>query len=87
MKLDKKADKILFLATVFLLAFIFGVTFAKNTMVNTYAETEEGIYEEAEEHFVTFYDNGEKLTVRTTARTVKEALDKAGAIDGKLEVI
>lgn len=78
MKLDHKLDKIMFLGIVFMLAFVFGVTFAKNMMVNTYAETEEGIYEEAEEHFVTFYDNGEKLTIKTTARTVKEALDKAG---------
>ncbi|MBQ6410083.1 G5 domain-containing protein [Candidatus Saccharibacteria bacterium] len=78
MKLDHKLDKIMFLGIVFMLAFVFGVTFAKNMMVNTYAETEDGIYEEAEEHFVTFYDNGEKLTIKTTARTVKEALDKAG---------
>ncbi|MBQ6149437.1 G5 domain-containing protein [Candidatus Saccharibacteria bacterium] len=78
MRLSHKTDKILFLATIFLLAFVFGVTFAKNTFVNTYAETEEGIYEEAEEHFVTFYDDGKKLTVKTTAKTVKEALDKAG---------
>ena len=78
MKLDYKPDKIMFFATVFLLAFIFGVTFAKNMMVNTYAENEDGIYEEAEEHFVTFYDEGKKLTVKTTAKTVKEALDKAG---------
>lgn len=78
MRLEHRADKILFLATVFLLAFIFGVTIAKNTMVNTYAEVEEGVFEEAEEHFVTFYDDGQKLTVKTTAKTVKEALDKAG---------
>ena len=78
MRLSHKVDKLMFLATVFLLAFVFGVTFAKNAMVNTYAENEEGIYEEAEEHFVTFYDDGEKLTIKTNARTVKEALDKAG---------
>lgn len=78
MKLDHKLDKVMFFATVFLLAFIFGVTIAKNSMTNTYADNENGIYEEAEEHFVTFYDEGEKLTVRTTAKTVKEALDKAG---------
>lgn len=78
MRLDRKLDKIMFIATVFLLAFVFGVTVAKNTMVNTYAETENGVYEETEEHFVTFYDNGEKLTIKTTAKTVKEALDKAG---------
>lgn len=78
MKLNHKLDKMLFLATVFLLAFVFGVTFAKNTFVNTYAETEDGIYEEQDEHFVTFYDDGKKLTIKTTAKTVKEALDKAG---------
>ena len=44
MKLDHKLDKIMFLGIVFMLAFVFGVTFAKNMMVNTYAETEDGIY-------------------------------------------
>ena len=78
MKLEKRADKFMFFATVFMLAFVFGVTMAKNMMVNTFAETEEGIYEEQEEHFVTFYDDGGKLTIKTTAKTVKEALDKAG---------
>lgn len=78
MKLNHKLDKMLFLATVFLLSFVFGVTFAKNMSVNTYAENENGIYEETEEHFVTFYDDGKKLTIKTTAKTVKEALDKAG---------
>lgn len=77
MKLDKKLDRVLILLTVFLLAFVFGVTMAKNMTVNTYAENEDGIYEEQDEHFVTFYDDGNKLTVRTTARTVKEALEKA----------
>lgn len=61
-----------------MLAFVFGVTFAKNLSVNTYADNESGVYEEQEEHFVTFYDEGEKLTVKTSAKTVKEALDKAG---------
>ncbi len=78
MRLNHRADKIMFFATVFMMAFVFGVTFAKNTMINTYAESEEGIFEEREEHFVTFYDDGKKLTVKTTAKTVKEALDKAG---------
>lgn len=78
MKLDRRVDKILLVATVFILAFVFGASVVKNTTVNTYAETEDGVYEEHEEHFVTFYDDGEKLTVKTTATTVKEALDKAG---------
>lgn len=78
MKLNHKLDKIMFLATVFMLAFVFGVTAAKNLMTNTFAQSEDGIYEEQDEYFVTFYDDGTKLTVKTNARTVKEALDKAG---------
>lgn len=78
MKLGRRADRVLLIATIFCVAFVFGMTIVKNTTVNTYAESEDGIYEEHEEHFVTFYDNGEKLTVKTAAATVKEALDKAG---------
>ncbi len=78
MKLDRKLDRVMALLTVFLLAFVFGVTMARNMTTNTYAENEAGVYEEADEHFVVFYDDGEKLIVKTNARTVKEALDKAG---------
>lgn len=77
MRLDKKLDRVMLFGTIFLLAFVFGVTMAKNANVNTYAESESGIYEEQDEHFVTFYDDGEKLTVKTTATTVGEALKKA----------
>lgn len=78
MKLDKKLDRVMVLLTAFMMAFTFGVTMAKNMTVNTYAEDETGVYEEQDEHFVSFYDDGEKLTVKTNARTVKEALEKAG---------
>lgn len=78
MKLKRGSNKAMFLLVVFLISFIFGTTMAKNTLVNTYAEGEDTIFEDTEEHFVTFYDDGAKLTVKTNARTVKEALDKAG---------
>lgn len=78
MKLDKKLDRVMVLLTIFLLSFVFGVTMAKNMSANTYAENESGIFEESEEHYVVFYDDGEKLIVRTNAATVKQALDKAG---------
>ena len=78
MKLNRRIDKIMLLATVFLLSAVLGATLAKNATVNTYAENEYGIYEEQDEYFVTFYDDGQRLTVKTNARTVKEALDKAG---------
>lgn len=78
MELNHKIDKAMFLVIVFLMAFVFGTTLAKNMMGNTYAEGEDTVFEEQEEHFVTFFDDGKKLTIKTTARTVKEALDKAG---------
>ena len=78
MELKRGTNRLLFLLIVFLISFIIGTTAAKNALVNTYAEGEDMVFEEKEEHFVTFYDDGDKLTVKTNARTVKEALDKAG---------
>ena len=78
MELKHKLDRWMLFGIVFLMAFMGGATFAKNMTYNTYAENENGIYEETEEHFVTFYDEGEKLTIKTTAKTVLEALTKAG---------
>lgn len=78
MELKRRTDKILLLVTIFMLASVFGAMAARSVMSNTYAETESGVYEEQDEYFVTFYDDGGKLTVKTNARTVKEALDKAG---------
>ena len=78
MELKRGFDKAMFLLIVFLISFVIGTTMAKNALINTYAEGEDTIFEEHDEYFVTFYDSGEKLTVKTNARTVKEALDKAG---------
>ena len=41
-----------------------------------FADSDE-IEVESESHFVTFYDEDSKLTVKTTARTVREALERA----------
>lgn len=77
MKLDRKLDKILLLATVFLISLTVGMCVSRNTMP-TFAEGEDMVFVESEEHFVTFFDNGEKLTVKTDAVTVGEALERAG---------
>ena len=53
---------------------------ASHSHHDTYADNESGVYLETDNHFVTFYDSGDKLTVKTTAATVKEALDRAGII-------
>ncbi|MBO7176539.1 MAG: ubiquitin-like domain-containing protein, partial [Clostridia bacterium] len=48
---------------------------------NTYAEGEEAaIYEAEGAKYVTFYDDGNKLIVRTEAKTVGEALNRAEII-------
>ncbi len=76
MKLARRVDKALVLITTFILAMFFTVFFMKNINNKTYAETE-GVYKESDEYFVTFYDDGKKLTVKTKETTVKEALLRA----------
>ena len=67
---------------------VFGVVISALTFVtilnqitkNTFAEEENGSYLVSESHFVTFYDQGKKHTVRTSAETVGEALTQAGYV-------
>lgn len=81
MKLSKKVDWILSVVTVVSMAVVFGVvcgcmgrsTFAVgDDTPNTFA------IEDAK--YVTFYDDGTKLTVRTEAHTVREALERADIV-------
>jgi len=77
MRLPRNVDRILLMTTTFILTFVF--TFMVNYNNNdTFAESEIEVYTEATEHFVTFHDDGEKLIVKTDARTVGEALERAG---------
>ena len=86
MELSKKIDKALIITLGLILTFIFGM-FITHGISNTYAETEDGVYVESESHFVSFYDNGEKLTVKTDAETVGEALKRAGYILADSDII
>lgn len=81
MKLSKKFDSVLGIITVISVAVVFGVvcsimgrsTFAVGDETpNTFA-TEKAKY-------VTFYDDGDRLTVRTEADTVREALERANIV-------
>ncbi len=66
---------------VFFGAIIFALTFAtilKQITLNTFAEDDNGSYFVSESHFVTFYDQGKKHTVKTSAATVAEAITQAG---------
>ena len=82
MKLSKSFDRILILLTAFLIAFTLGAKIS-TSVKRTYAANESGIFVDTAEHFVTFYDEGQKLTVRTDAPTVGEALSRAGLTLGQ----
>lgn len=79
MKLSRKIDLVLSLCVIVALAALFMI-FKNEATKNTFAEGEEGTFVEVSAKFVTFYDNGEKLTVKTEARTVEEALHRADIV-------
>lgn len=87
MELSRKFDRILAVLTIFILSFTGGFAWQQNSTVDTYADTEKGVYLEAEEYFVTFYDDGERLTVKTDARTVGEALERAGIMINEADIV
>ncbi|MBR3322329.1 G5 domain-containing protein [Candidatus Saccharibacteria bacterium] len=77
MNLPRKFDKILY-GLMTLVIVVFSACLIKMYSVNTYAEGDS--YETVGAKFVTFYDNGEKLIVKTDAVTVGEALERAGVL-------
>lgn len=80
MRLSRKVDRYLIVATILMVLFGFA-SFFKMHSGSTYAEGENDSYSETNGHFVTFYDGEDnKLTVKTEARTVGEALSRAGII-------
>lgn len=85
MELPRKFDKILS-AVVVLVIVLVSACFIKVHSVNTFAEGE-AIYEGAGAKYVTFYDDGGKLTVKTDAVTVGEALDRAGVVLNQGDIV
>ena len=79
MRLPKNYVKMsLIISGVVILSFIFG-TVMKNITQNTFAENEDSANQTlSETHHVVIYDQGKKLTIKTDAITVGEALDRAG---------
>lgn len=86
MKLSRRIDKVLVLAIVVTLGTLFGCLY-KVYSQNTFAEGEESVMEVGAAKFVTFYDNGEKLIVRTDARTVGEAIERAEIIINNGDIV
>lgn len=87
MELSRRFDRVLAVLTVFILSFTGGFAWQQNSVVDTYADTENGVFIESEEYFVTFYDAGERLTVKTDARTVGEALERAGIVVDAADIV
>lgn len=87
MKLSRRIDKILISVMVFSLGLVFGCLGKVYTQMNSYAEGESSLYEGAGAKFVTFYDDGKKLTVRTEARTVGEALNRAEIVVNEGDIV
>lgn len=77
MELSKKFNRIL-ITSIILIVGVFLGCIAKVATAPTFAEGDENTtYDGAGAKYVTFYDDGEKLTVRTEVRTVGEALERA----------
>ena len=77
MKLSKSIDRALLMLITASLVLVFGVMM-EIAPRNTFAEGEDDIIlTTSGGRFVNFYDSGEKLTVRTTATTVGEAIERA----------
>lgn len=88
MKLSKKFSRTLTVILTVVAAFllVFMLRFSSNA---TFAEGEDGttITRIGEAKFVTFYDDGKKLTVKTEAGTVGEALERADIAVNKGDIV
>ena len=84
MELSRKFDKILYVL-IALVMVVFSGCLIKIYATNTYAERDTYAAEGAK--FVTFYDGGGKLTVKTTATTVGEAIERAGILINEGDIV
>ena len=87
MKLARRFDQALGVITAISLVIVFGVIMSA-TVHNTFAEdNSEGAYLVAGPKYVTFYDEGDKLIVRTDAKTVGEAIERADILINQGDVV
>ena len=78
MRLPKNHIKLsLILSGVVILALVFA-TVLKNSTPDTFADDDAGTQVVSEDHHVVIYDQGKKLSIKTDAITVGEALARAG---------
>lgn len=75
MRLSRKIEQALGMVVAISLVVVFAVLIGVFSR-KTFAEGDEDVYTVGEAKFVTFYDDGQKLTVKTDAGTVGEALSR-----------
>lgn len=85
MKLARRFDTVVSWTVAVSLVLILA-SFLRVNMTPTFADGEGAVLID-ESHFVTFYDEGERLTVRTDAATVGEALERAGVRLGEGDIV
>lgn len=88
MKLSRKFDQAMVFVVIAAFLVLFGCL-VKVYSNNTFAEgdTEAETYLSEGAKYVTFYDGGDKLTVKTDAKTVGEALERAGVIINSGDIV
>ncbi len=89
MRLSKRIDQALRVLVPISLMVVFGVICGIMGR-NTFARGEDGLdkaYTLEELKFVTFYDDGGELTVKTGAKTVREALDRADIVVNEGDIV
>lgn len=86
MRLSRKTDRVLVITVILMIIFSMACVLKLNSGP-TYAEGEEASYVESSSHFVTFYDEDTKLTVKTEAQTVGEALTRAGYVINEGDIV
>ena len=86
MKLPGKMDRILVAIAVLALIFV-GIFAIGESRHKTFADTEDSASTALGDYFVTFYDEGKRLTVKTDAETVGEAIERAGIVLNKTDIV
>ncbi len=86
MKLESSFDRTIVLLALASFMLFFSIIYTLNTRT-TYAEGDETAVAVADEYYVNFYDDGNKLTVKTSAKTVGEALTRAGIELGEKDIV
>lgn len=79
MKLEKSVDKALAAFLSVVLVLVFCVIYMAN-VGRTFADGEDASWRAADGFFVNLFDDGDQLTVKTSATTVGEVIERAGII-------